>query len=121
MSKNRNNYREFYKPQRVEESTHETVEEVQAVKEAAEASQEEATAEESKVEDIQEPVRKFAVIGGAEKVNLRQQPNKDAKIIKAYPKGTEVEVLETVNKAWAKIAIKEQIGYMMSQYLMRVE
>lgn len=119
MSKHRN-YSSFYKQPQAEESTHETVEEVQAVKEAVEVSQKEEKTEESKVEDIQEPIRTFAVIGGAERVNLRQQPDKDGKIIKAFPKGTEVEVLETVNKAWAKIAIREQVGFMMSQYLKRV-
>ena len=120
MSKHRN-YSAFYNKPQAEESTHETVEEVQAVKEATETVKEEAPVEEPKVEEVQEPARKFAVIGGADKVNLRQQPDTSGKIIKAFPKGTEVEVLETVNKSWAKIAIKEQIGYMMSQYLMRVK
>lgn len=115
MSKNKQ-YNNFYKSHAKEESPNEEAKEVQAVEGTAEVLQEETQTEEEKVEAVQEPIRQFAIVSGAKRVNMRKAPNKDAAVLKVLDENTEVELLE-VDRTWAQIGYQGDIGYMMTMYL----
>lgn len=113
MGNKNKNYGSFYRPQQNEEvsptfSYDNKTEEVQSTKE-------EAPIQEAKVEEV--PTRKFANVAGADKVNMRKSPDINGAIIKALPKGTEVEVLGNAVPHWTKIAHNGEFGFMMTQYL----
>lgn len=115
MSKNKQ-YNNFYKSHTKEELPNEEVKEVQTVEETVEVPQEETPAEEKKVEAVQEPIRQFAIVSGAKRVNMRKSPSKDAAILKVLDENTEVELLK-VDRTWAQIGHQGDIGYMMTMYL----
>lgn len=54
-------------------------------------------------------------------VRLRANPSEKARVLKAVPIGSEVDVLEETNAAWAKISWSGLQGYMMRQFLRRQE
>ena len=115
MSKNKG-YNNFYNKPRKEETVNEEVKEVQTAEETVEVSQEETPAEEKKVEAVQEPIRQFAIVSGAKKVNMRKAPDKDAAILKVLEDNTEVELLK-VDRTWTRIGHQGDVGYMMTMYL----
>ena len=116
MSKNKG-YNNFYKKPKQEEPVNEApVEEVQTTEEIkAEAPVEE------KVEEVQtqpkEPIKQYAVVSGAKRVNMRKDPSKDAKVLTILEEGTRVEILKNPDRTWAKIMYKDLIGYMMYMYI----
>ena len=115
MSKNKG-YNNFYNKPRKEETVNEEIKEVQTAEETAEVLQEETQAEEEKVETVQEPIRQFAIVSGAKRVNMRKAPNKDAAILKVLDENTEVELLK-VDRTWSQIGYQGEVGYMMTMYL----
>ncbi len=124
MSKNRQ-YNNFYNPHKhiskEEDKRNEENKEVQAIKETTEILQEETPVEEEKVEDIlpvdRGPIRQFALVAGAKRVNMRKAPNKDGAIMRTLDENTEVEILEVVDRTWSKIGYQGETGYMMTMYL----
>lgn len=50
-------------------------------------------------------------------LNVRQYPNKDAKIIDVLPQGTTVEAMDSGNPDWNKIDFGNYIGYVYNAYL----
>lgn len=54
-------------------------------------------------------------------VNLRNAASGNARILKAVPVGAEVEVLEEINTAWARIRWSGTEGYMMRTFLSKEE
>ena len=113
MSKNKN-YGSFYKKPQQEEPVNETpVEEVQA------AETEEAPVEEKKVEAITpaEPIKVYAVVTGAKRVNLRIKPNTEAKVLAILDEGTRVELHDSVDRVWSSITYNGTDAYMMTMYL----
>lgn len=52
----------------------------------------------------------------AEKLNLREEENQEAKVLTVLNHGQAVEVLETGNE-WTKVKIGEQTGYVATDYL----
>ena len=123
MSRNKN-YNKFYKNPQTEEPVNETsVEEVQATEETVETPAEEAPVEEEKVETITptEPIKVYAVVSGAKRVNLRMVPNAEGKVLTILNEGTKVEVIETVDKVWTSVCYNGEAGYMMSMYLRPID
>lgn len=123
MSKNKD-YRKFYNKPKKEEPSNEPItqnEEVQAIEETAETPQEETPVEEQKVE---EPTIKKAKVVGAARVNVRQHPCKEAKVLTVLSENAEVEILYsgTVGYVgWEKVKTPSgAIGYMMSQFLKEI-
>ena len=119
MSKNKG-YNNYYKKPQVEEPANETiVEEVQATEETVETSAEEAPVEEEKVETITpaEPIKVYAVVSGAKRVNLRVAPNTEAKVLEILNEGTKVEIHDSVDRVWSSVTYNGTDGYMMTMYL----
>ena len=56
-------------------------------------------------------------INGGKVVNFRQKPGMKTKIIKAYPVGTKVTVLEK-GELWCKVELEGQLGY-VSTYMLK--
>ena len=50
-------------------------------------------------------------------LNVRQYPNKDAKIIDVLPQGTTVEAMDSGNPDWNKIDFGDYVGYVYNAYL----
>lgn len=120
MSKNKQ-YNNFYKSHAKEDKKNEEIKEVQAAEETVEVPQEETPSEEEKVEDISSddrgPIRQFAIITGAKRVNMRKAPNKDADILRVLDENTEVELLGIHDRTWFEIGYQGETGYMMGMYL----
>ena len=119
MSKNKG-YNNYYKKPQVEEPVNETpVEEVQATEETVAAPIEEAPVEEEKVEEITpaEPIKVYAVVSGAKRVNMRVKPNTEATVIGVLNEGTKVELHDSVDKVWSSVSYNGRDGYMMTMYL----
>jgi hypothetical protein len=49
-------------------------------------------------------------------VNLREEGNKNSKVIKKLSKNTEIEVVE-INDKWAKVKVDQTYGYVSSEYI----
>lgn len=111
MSKNRNNYGSFYKPQ-PKEVSNEKIEEAIVKEEVAEALMEETPEEESKVE---EPV--ILKVTNTKRVNFRKAPNKDATILSVLSEGNEVEMINKPSPEWYKVKVNDKVGFIMAQYL----
>lgn len=116
MSKNKD-YRKFYnkpkKEETVNEPVQEEIKEVQTIEETAETPVEEQKVEES-------TIRKAKVVGAA-RVNVRQHPGKDAKVLTVLSENAEVEMLNNSNPGWNKVKTPSgAIGYMMSQFLKEI-
>jgi uncharacterized protein YgiM (DUF1202 family) len=64
------------------------------------------------------PVSGNAVVqtGNSGRLNLREQPNSNAKILGRYENGTMVSVLQR-GTAWCYVQVAGQTGYMMTKYL----
>ena len=129
MSKNRN-YSEFYKKNE-EVKADEPVQEVKEVTSEENQEAEEPASEveeETPVEEKPDPV-KYGMVKGATRVNMREQPNKDSKILAILPNGAKVKILtidtkdekdEDEDVAWEHIEFDGRKGYMMSQFVMRL-
>lgn len=121
MSKNKN-YTEYYKKpeeQKVDEPVQE-VEEVtsEEIQEAEEHAAE--VEEETPVEEKPDPV-KYGMVVKAAKVNMREQPSKESKVLTILPKGAKVKILTIgTGVAWEHIEFDGRKGYMMSQFVMRL-
>ena len=50
-------------------------------------------------------------------LNVRQYPNKNAKIIDVLPQGTTVEAMDSGNSDWNKIDFGDYVGYVYNAYL----
>lgn len=78
-------------------------------------------------EEVQEELGKseepmiIVEVVGAPRVNLREAPNKDAKVLKVYNSGSKFTMINEQN-GWYKITdgTIAGTGYMMSQYLKKV-
>ena len=55
------------------------------------------------------------------KLNFREAPNKNAERLSQIPPQAIVDVLEETNSEWWKIAYKNQIGYVMCEYLTKID
>ena len=53
-------------------------------------------------------------------VNVRKNPNMEARVLKTIPIGTNVRVTEEYDDNWAEINVSGTTGYMMRQYLERI-
>lgn len=54
-------------------------------------------------------------------VKMRKSPSTSAEILVKIPVGTTVDVLEETNKTWDKISYKGTTGYMMREFLKKIE
>lgn len=106
MSKNRN-YSEYYKKPE-ESKVDEPVQEV-----------EEAAPKEEVKEEKPEVIYHKAIVANANKVNFREQPNKDAKVLAILPAGANVRFVE-YGSEWTKIEFDNKTGYMMTKFLKEV-
>ena len=113
MGKNKNYGNYFKKPQTEEPVKDEKIEEVQT------NETEEAPVEEEKVETITpaEPIKVYAVVSGAKRVNLRIAPNTEAKVLKILDEGAKVELHDSVDRIWSSVTYNGTDGYMMTMYL----
>ena len=59
------------------------------------------------------PVHKYI---GADELNLRAEPSRDADILGEYRKGDRLEILEEVDE-WYKVDINGTVGYMVQEYI----
>lgn len=122
MSKNKD-YRKFYNKPKKEETVNESIvkpqtKEIHAAEETQEERYCEAPAEEQEVEELK--IRKAKVVGAA-RVNVRQHPGKDAKVLTVLSENAEVEMLNNSNPGWNKVKTPSgAIGYMMSQFLKEI-
>lgn len=117
MSKNKN-YSEYYK--KPEESK--VDEPIQEVEEAVLEEETPVVQEEPKEvkEEMPDPV-KYGMVKGAARVNMREQPSKDSKVLAILPKGAKVKILTIgTGVAWEHIEFDGRKGYMMSQFVMRL-
>ena len=123
MSKHKS-YNEFYKPRKEEETKENVSEEVQIEEEAVEAPPEEKEEVTEAVEEIkveEQPIVKKLEVVGADRVNLRVAPNKQAKVLTVLSKGEKVNsTYDGVGSTWTKVDYKEFTGYMMSMFLKEI-
>lgn len=61
-----------------------------------------------------------AIVKGAARVNVRENPSKASKADSILSEGTEVEIIEYTNEYWYKITDGKITGYMMSKFLKRI-
>ena len=54
-------------------------------------------------------------------VNLRERTSTDSKILAKVPVNTIVDVVEDTNSKWKKVKYGETIGYMMAEFLQKIE
>ena len=108
------NYGSFYNPQKKEENKVEVSYDNKTEEIATEA--EEVT---EPVEEEKEVQITLVVVDGAPRVNLREKPYKDAKVLKVVDNGSKFTLLEE-HPGWYKISDDTITGYMMSQYLKKV-
>ena len=115
MSKNKN-YGNYFKKPKAEEPVKDDREEIPAVEEE---KVEEAPVEEEKVEEITpaKPIKVYAVVSGAKRVNMRSKPNTGANVITVLNEGTKVELHDSVDKVWSSVSYNGRDGYMMTMYL----
>lgn len=124
MSRNKN-YGNYFKKPNVEEPVKDDREEISAVEESTKApveeeKVEEASAEEAVERDLEQAVDKtYAIVAGAKKVNMREMPNVEAKVLTVLSMGTKVEFIRDLGN-WAKVKHNDQDGFMMKQYLKHV-
>lgn len=126
MSKNKG-YNNFYKKPHQEEPVNEApVEEVQTTEEIkAEAPVEEEKVEEAPTKEVierdleQEVGKTYAIVSGAKKVNMRENPNIEAKVLTVLSMGTKVEFIDEIGN-WAEIKYNDEDGFMMKQYIKHV-
>lgn len=126
MSKNKC-YNNFYKKPHQEEPVNEApVEEVQTTEEIkAEAPVEEEKVEEAPTKEVierdleQEVGKTYAIVSGAKKVNMRENPNIEAKVLTVLSMGTKVELIDEIGN-WAEIKYNDEDGFMMKQFLKHV-
>ena len=118
MSKNKN-YTEFYKKNE-EVKADEPVQEVEEVtsEEIQEAEESSAEPEEVK-EEKPEVIYHKAIVANANKVNFREQSNKDAKILAVLPAGANVRIIKR-GLEWTEIEFDNKTGYMMTKFLKEV-
>ena len=119
MSKNKN-YSDFYKkPVEEEIVKDEPMQEVEEITPEETETEEPATEvkEETPVEEKPDPV-KYGMVVKATKVNMREQPSKDSKVLAILPKGAKVKILTIgTGVAWEQIEFDGRKGYMMSQFI----
>jgi len=72
------------------------------------------TAIETPVHDVPEMAGKVA---NCVSLNLREHPNKEAKIITVIPEGEEVQVLDDTVNGWYRAKYKGYLGYIMASYV----
>lgn len=108
-------YNNYYKKPEVPVNE-KKVEEVQNTEETAEVVQEEAQVETPETVEA-EPIKQYAVVTGARKVNMRSQPTKESTVLAVLNEGTRVEILSSENPDWINIAFGNANGYMMAQFL----
>ncbi len=124
MSKNKN-YGNYFKKPKVEEPVKDDREEIPAVEESTKAPVEEEKVEEAPTEeaikrDLEQEVDKtYAIVTGAKKVNMRENPNIEAKVLTVLSMGTKVEFIDEIGN-WAEIKYNDEDGFMMKQYLKHV-
>lgn len=79
--------------------------------------------EEEVQEELGKPEEPMTIVEvvGAPRVNLREAPNKDAKVLKVYNSGSKFTMIDEQN-GWYKITdgTIAGTGYMMKQYLKKV-
>lgn len=96
-----------------EETVEETIEEV--VNEVVEAIVEEA---EETVEEEKTGAVAPAVVVDCAQLNVRQEPNKTAKVVCVIAKGTEVQVdVENSTEDFYKISTSDKEGYCVKQFI----
>lgn len=94
------------------------IEEVQNTEETVEVVQEETPVETPETETVEaEPIKQYAVVTGARRVNMRSQPTKESTVLAVLNEGTRVEILSSENPDWINIAFGNVNGYMMAQFL----
>lgn len=124
MSKNKN-YGNYFKKPKVEEPVKDDREEIPAVEEPTKAPVEEEKVEEAPTEEVigrdleQEVGKTYAIVAGAKKVNMRENPNIEAKVLTVLKMGTKVEFIDEIGN-WAEIKYNDEDGFMMKQYLKHV-
>ena len=59
------------------------------------------------------------IVTGAKKVNMRENPNMEAKVLTVLSMGTKVEFIDEIGN-WAEIKYNDKNGFMMKQYLKHV-
>lgn len=124
MSKNKN-YGNYFKKPKVEEPVKDDREEIPAVEEPTKAPVEEEKVEEAPTEEVikrdleQEVGTTYAIVTGAKKVNMRENPNIEAKVLTVLSMGTKVEFIDEIGN-WAEIKYNDEDGFMMKQYLKHV-
>lgn len=51
------------------------------------------------------------------KVNIRELPSQDARVLHTIEEGTEFDIIEILDSGWAKVRYEEQEGYISSSYV----
>ena len=68
-------------------------------------------------DDVVEVVKSAGISARTDtSLKMRQSPDKEAAVLRTLSKGTKVEVLLR-GEGWTLICYKDQIGYVMSRYL----
>lgn len=86
----------------------------------AEISQSEAipAMPETQPAETQEETQSQASHGKAStKVNIRELPSQDARVLHTIEEGTEFDIIEILDSGWAKVRYEEQEGYISSSYV----
>lgn len=55
------------------------------------------------------------------KVNIRELPSEDARVLDTVEEGTEFDILEILNIGWIKIQYEEQEAYISSSYVIEIQ
>lgn len=124
MSKNKN-YGNYFKKPKVEEPVKDDREEIPTVEEPTKTPVEEEKVEEAPTEEVierdleQEVGKTYAIVSGAKKVNMRENPNIEAKVLTVLSMGTKVEFIDEIGN-WAEIKYNDEDGFMMKQFLKHV-
>ena len=50
-------------------------------------------------------------------LNVREQPNKDAKVLLVVKLEDEITLLDTINNEWCKVETNDTIGYCMTEFI----
>lgn len=50
-------------------------------------------------------------------LNVREQPNKDSKVLLVVKLEDEMTLLDTINNEWCKVETNDTIGYCMTEFI----
>ena len=50
-------------------------------------------------------------------MNVREQPNKDSKVLLVVKLEDEITLLDTINDEWCKVETNDTIGYCMTEFI----